>query len=143
MAYAKALPGEFIRVSTNGITEPYWEGTKQGKLLAARCANCGHFRMPPSAFCPQCLAKTIDWVELKTHGIVYSFTICTRSPFREIPDFTFIPVLVEFGEAPGIRFAGNLIDIDTKDVRIGMNVETGWTKTKDGWGVPVFRPVKG
>jgi uncharacterized protein len=127
----------------NSITEPYWRATKQNRLLAARCARCGRFRMPPGPFCPNCLSQEIDWTEIKGAGTVYSFTVCRMPATDGAEPFSYAPALIEFAEAPGIRFAGNVVDVGTDDIHIGMPVSVAWKHTKDGWGVPIFRPFKG
>lgn len=139
MAIAQPFPGQHIRIATNAVTEPYWQATRERRLTAARCAECGRFRMPPTPFCPVCNTKPIDWVELKGPGRVYSFTVCTRSPFPDVEHFTYMPALVEFDAAPGIRFTGNIVGIEPTQARIDMLVDIDWTETSDGWAVPVFR----
>jgi uncharacterized protein len=96
--------------------------------------------MPPLPFCANCNGQTIEWVVIKGAGTVFSFTVCHRSPFPDVPDFTYVPALVEFQEAPGVRFAGNIVGVDSDTVRINMPVEVDWHPTSDGWAVPVFMP---
>ena len=45
----KALPGERISITTNTITEPFWQAAKDKRLTVPQCSDCGTFRMPPSA----------------------------------------------------------------------------------------------
>jgi uncharacterized protein len=139
MAQVTALPSADIRVTMNTITEPYWQATKKSRLLGARCGQCRRFRMPPGPFCPNCLSLAIDWTEIKGPGTVYTYTVCQMPATDETAAYTYAPALIEFAEAPGIRFAGNLVGMDSADIRIDMPVITEWQHTLEGWGVPVFR----
>jgi uncharacterized OB-fold protein len=140
---AQAIPGEFIEIAVDPITEPFFQAGKEGRLVAPQCAECKTFRMPPSPFCPNCSSEAVDWVELSGRGKVYTYSICTRSPFRgKTPDITYIPVVVELPDAGGVRLNINLVEIDPADVRIGMDVEIFWSPITDGWLLPICRPSR-
>jgi uncharacterized OB-fold protein len=137
---ARAIPG-LIKLAVDQWTEPFWLAGKEHRLVAPRCEECGTFRMPPSPFCPSCRSQRIDWVQLSGHGIVYSYTICDRSPFPgEVENFLFVPVIVELPDAQGVRLVSNLIDIEVQDVKVDLPVEIVWGPNADGWRVPLFRP---
>jgi uncharacterized OB-fold protein len=141
MPQAKAPAGENLRLLVNSITDPYWQGTRDGQLRAAACRKCGRYRMPYLPFCANCNAQTVTWHDLKGPAKVYSFTFYPHPDRRDGEDTMLAPVIVEFDEAPGIRYAGNLDDIAVEDVHIGMSLAVGWTHNKDGWGFPTFRPL--
>jgi uncharacterized OB-fold protein len=143
MTRAQIIPGEFIKIATNVWTEPFWQAAKEGRLVGCKCAKCGQFRMPPSPFCPNCQSQEIDWTPLSGRGVVYSFSVCHRSPFPGMtPEFTYVPAIVELPDAPGTRLCSNIVDVDSDDVHIGMDVEILWGDAQDGWKVPIFRPKK-
>jgi uncharacterized protein len=136
----KALPGEMLRVSTNRFTEPFWDATRERKLIIAKCANCGTFRHPAGPFCANCQKQEIDWVEPKGEGVIYSYTICRRSPYPgKVPDFTYAPIVVELPDAPGTRMISTLIDADPADIAVGRKVVLDWNPLPDGHHVPTFR----
>jgi len=137
---AQVLPGENIKISTNPATEPFWEAAKSHKLTACQCAECGHFRMPPSPYCPECQSNEIDWPELPGTGTVFSFAICTRNP-ADGSEYVYVPVVIDLDGAPGARLVSNLGGIDADDVAIGMKVQVDWNPIQDGWVLPVFKPA--
>lgn len=137
---ARALPGDKIRISTDPFTEPFWEAAKGHKLVACRCGACGHFRMLPSPYCPECQSNEIEWPELPGTGTVFSFAICTRSP-ADGSEFVYVPVVVDLDEAPGARVITNLMNVDADDVTIGMRVKVAWNPIQDGWALPIFEPA--
>lgn len=138
---SRPLLGDRLRITTDQFTEPFWQAAKTHRLVAAKCSHCGTFRMPPSPFCWNCQKQGIDWVETAGKGTVYSYTIC-KSPYRDVPQFTYIPVVVEVPEAPGVRYVGSLVDVDPTTVHVDMAVEVDWHPIQDGWVMPIFRLTK-
>jgi uncharacterized protein len=141
MSKAIAIPGEHIKITTDPWTEKFWESVKAEKLTAAQCGACGHFRMPPSPYCPKCRSQDTRWPELPGTGTVYSYVVCHRAPFPGIPDFDYIPVVVDLDGAPGARIVSNLFDIDPEEVKIGMKVKVAFTPIQGGWKLPNWTPA--
>ncbi len=101
-------PRALKHVHTYGLLTPFFEGLKEGRLLATRCANqrCAENRrwLPPRADCPDCL-KRMEWTELAPPviGKVYSYTMVDyagmgvelKTPYWqidvELPDMATIP----------------------------------------------------
>ena len=138
---AIAIPGQHIKINTDPCTEPFWQKAKAGILTAAQCGACGHFRMPPTPYCPKCRSQDTRWPELSGAGTVYSYVVCHKAPFAGIPDFTYIPVVVDLDGAPGARLVSNLFDIDPEEVTIGMKVQVAFNPIQDDWKLPIFRPA--
>jgi uncharacterized OB-fold protein len=138
---AIAIPGDHITITTNPDTEPFWDAAKENRLTACQCGDCGTFRMPPTAYCPKCRSKNRAWPELPGTGTVYSFAVCNRSPYPDVPDFVYVPVVVDLDGAPGARLVSNLADVDPEAVKIGMEVKVDFNPINDGWKLPIFRPA--
>jgi hypothetical protein len=130
-----------VRISTNAITEPFWQAAKRSRLAVPRCADCGHFRMPPTPFCPNCQSENVDWATLHGSAVLFSFAIVNRSPFPDVPDFTYVPAIVDLPDAPAARLVSNIVDADVSDIHIGMRLQVAFHPISDGWQVPVFRPA--
>lgn len=138
---AVAVPGDHISITTDPATEPFWEAAKARRLTACQCGNCGQFRMPPSPFCPNCQSPKTEWPTLPGTGTVFSFAICTRSPYPDVPDFDYVPAVVDLDGAPGARLVTNLVDMPVDDVVIGLKVQVDWNPIRDGWVLPIFRKM--
>jgi uncharacterized OB-fold protein len=136
---SRALPGEHVHITTDPWTEPFWLAGREGRLVAAQCGDCKHFRMPPTPYCPHCQSQNTQWPTLTGTGTVYSYAVCNRSPFPGVEDFVYIPIVVELDDAPGIRLVSNLVGIDPEQVKIGMPVKVEWNPINDDWQQPVFR----
>lgn len=139
MSAAQVLPGDNVHITTDPYTEPFWLAAKDNRLTACQCGNCGHFRMPPSPFCPECQSMDVNWPELSGRATVFSFAVVHGFP--GLPDITLVPVVVDLDDAPGARLVTNVIGIDADDVVIGMPLQVDFTAIADGWKLPVFRPV--
>lgn len=137
MPLATALPSDYVQITTNPVTEPFWDAAKERRLVAPKCADCGAFRLPPTAYCPECQSTSVEWVELSGRAVVYSFAVVHGFP--GYPDVTLVPVVLDFPDAPGARLVSNVIDIDPADVRIGMALTVDFHPITDGWMLPVFR----
>jgi uncharacterized OB-fold protein len=138
-APAEVLPGENVLITMNPTTEPFWQAAKESRLVAPQCANCGHFRLPPTPFCPECQSRDVTWVELSGRGVVFSFAVVHGFP--GLPDITLVPVVVELPDAPGARLVSNVVGVPAGDVYIGMPLQVVFSPIADGWLLPVFQPA--
>jgi uncharacterized protein len=138
-ALAQALPGDQVTITTSPTTEPFWQAAKEGRLVAPKCAKCGHFRLPPTPFCPECQSKEIDWVELSGRATVYSYSVVHGFP--GLPDIVLVAAVLDLEGAPGARLVSDVVGIDPDHVEIGMDVEAFFSPITDGWKLPLFRPV--
>lgn len=138
-ALAGTLPGENIHITTDGSTEGFWLAAKEDRLVAQQCAECGHFRMPPSPFCPECQSTKYNWPELSGRGSVYSFAVVHGFP--GLPDALLVAAVISLEGAGESRLVTNVVGVDPAEVSIGMNVTVDFVDIADGWKLPVFRPV--
>jgi hypothetical protein len=139
---AVAVPGDHIRITTDPWTEPFWQAAKEHRLTAAQCMDCSRFRMPPTPFCPACQSQRTKWPDLPGTATVFSFAICNRSPYPDVPDFVYVPVVVDLDGAPGARLVSNLVGVAAEAVKIGMKVQVDWNPIQDDWVLPIFRPAE-
>lgn len=58
-----------------------------------------------------------------------------------MPDFTYVPAIVDLPDAPAARLVSNIVDADVGDIHIGMRLQVAFHPISDGWKVPVFRPA--
>jgi len=137
---AKLLPGDQLHITASADTEPFWEAAREHRLTACQCADCGHFRMPPTPVCPECSSFRKEWPTLPGTGTVFSFAICNRNPVTGEP-YVYVPVVIDLDGAPGARLISNVTGCDAEDVEIGMKVSVEWTPINEGWVLPNFRKV--
>ena len=131
--YEKPMP------EPDHVTRPFWEATKQKKLLFQRCPDCGAHQFFPQAHCRGCLSDRLEWVASKGHGTVYSFTVIHRPPAaafeKEAP---YAVGLIDIDE--GCRMISNIVGVNPEDVCVGMPVEVVFEESTPEISLPKFRP---
>jgi uncharacterized protein len=113
---------------SRSFSEPYWEGTKQKKLLIQYDAEVGKYQWFPRATGK---ASKLEWREVPGGGVVYSFTIVRRArpPFRGHEPFFL--AIVELPE--GVQIMGNTMGITRDEMTIGLKVKPYWHELPDGF----------
>ena len=132
-AYEKPVP------VPDDVTGPFWEATKQGRLLIQRCPNCGVHQFYPQSSCRTCLSQNLEWVDAKGKGTIYSYTVIHRAPNRPFePDVPYTVSLVDLDE--GCRMLSNIVEVSPEAVRVGMPVEVVFEEITPEISLPKFRP---
>jgi uncharacterized OB-fold protein len=123
---ATYLPDGLPRPGTgpDGLAEPYWQGTREGKLRIQKCKGCGSWQWGPEWICHRCHSFDLDWVEIQGKGRIYSY----EKPHHPVHPAlngrgAYIVVLVELPEYGNVRMVGNLLGDAAQEVRIGAAVE--------------------
>lgn len=120
------------------------------RLLGTRCRGCDTLYFPQASNCPNptCHAKAVEPATLPGEGTLYSYTIQRYQPpplFRMDDWQPYMLGLVDMGE--GVRVMGMLMDVEERDVQIGMElrVVTG-NLYKDEEGINIrtykFAPLR-
>jgi uncharacterized OB-fold protein len=120
--------------------KPFWDATKDGRVVVQRCTGCGTVVWYPRAFCPCCTAGELEWFEASGRGTVYSFTIVRRGaggPYRDVGSYAL--AIVELDEGP--RLLTNLVECDLESIGVGDAVEAVFHPTADGPALVRFRPL--
>jgi uncharacterized protein len=105
----------------NPEDQPFWDGTKQDKLVLPRCRACGTVIWYPRAFCSNCSGQDIEWFEAGGRGTVYAVTAVHRAQGPWRPAAPYAIAYVELEEGP--RVLTNIIGIDADDVHPGQPVQ--------------------
>lgn len=113
------------------VTQPWWDATREERLLVQRCASCTHHQHYPRNICTACGSTDLGFVEASGRGTIYSHTTVHRAPH---PAFTppYIVALVRLEEGPVI-----LTSI-IGDARCDSPVRVAWEALDDGRKLPVF-----
>ncbi len=69
----------YYRYTVGIAGEKFFEGLKNGKLVATSCDDCtecgdGHVYLPPRMYCECCFAELTNYFEVPDEGTVVSFT---------------------------------------------------------------------
>ncbi|OAI42968.1 hypothetical protein AYO38_11095 [bacterium SCGC AG-212-C10] len=120
------------------LTQPFWDATKEGRLVMQRCTTCATFVWTPQMACRECLTETLEWTDVTGRGHIYTFVVMHHAA---IPAFKapYTIAVVELEEGP--RIFTDIIDIDPDDVKIDMAVEVAF-EDAGPVGLYHFRPRK-
>lgn len=107
----------------DGLSQPFWDGTRRGKLMIQKCRGCGAHQWGPEWICHRCHSFDLDWAEVKGRGRIYSY----EKPHHPVhPALVghglYIIVLVEL-EGVNVRMLGNLLGDPAQAVELGAEVE--------------------
>ena len=120
------------------ITQPFWDATKEHKLLLQRCAN-SHIFYYARTHCPECLSNEVSWVEASGRGKLYSYTVARRPQSPEFAgDVPYVIAAITLDEGP--RITSLLVEADPDNVQIDGPVEVAWDDLGE-LSMPYFRPT--
>ena len=124
----------------NTCDKPFWEATREEKLINQKCDDCGAKVFYPRMFCPECLSDKLSWIQSSGKGTVYSYTVVeSNSPSSFIGDIPYVVAIVRMEE--GVQMCSNIIGCNPYDVKCDMPVEVVFEKLNEEFTLPKFRPV--
>ena len=122
-------------------SQPFWDGTRQHKLLFKKCVSCGHIDHPPYLYCTKCQADEHEWVEASGRATLYAFAINEYGvPFPFVPELPYVVALVDTVEGP--RMISNIVNCDHDQLKNGMELEVVFEDVTEDITLPKWRPVR-
>jgi uncharacterized OB-fold protein len=121
------------------FSQPFWEGTREKKLLLQYDPDSDRFQFYPRPASIVTGKRNLVWREVSGEGTVFSFTIARRArpPFKGHEPF-FIAV-VELPER--VQIMGNLVNCPDGRMKIGLRVKPYWQPLADGFHLLMFQPM--
>ena len=124
----------------NADSRPYWDATRERRLLIRNCKSCGMKHFMPRNGCPHCWSEDLEWVDASGRATVYSFSIVRRAPLPEFAaNAPYVVAMVDLEEGP--RMYTNIVGAGALDVAIGDKVEVSFDDRGEGYVVPQFTRV--
>ncbi len=124
----------------SSVANPFWEATKQKKLLLQWCARCERPIHYPREFCPHCLSTELAWRESSGHGTIYAVSVMHKPGNPMMTDrVPYTVVLVDLDD--GVRLLSNVIGCKPGEGHVGMKVRLAWEELPEGRHLPVFEPA--
>lgn len=137
-----AVPAEPRRTEppVTELTRPFWDATRDQRLLVQWCNSCDEPVFFPREVCPRCLGTDLGWRPSEGTGIVYAVSVQHRPATAVLADrVPYAVVLVDLDD--GIRIMSNVIGCDPTEVVIGQRVTVCWEALTDGRHLPQFCPA--
>lgn len=121
-------------------TRPFWDATRQERLLIRRCRACGKPSFYPRSFCPACWSEDVVWEEASGRASLYTWSVVHRNDLPPFPGrVPYVAAVVDLEEGP--RMMTNVVDCSFDELRIGMALTVAFRAETDDIAVPVFKPV--
>jgi uncharacterized OB-fold protein len=122
----------------DAVTAPWWDATREQRLLIQRCSACAHLQHYPRALCTACgTTDGLDWVEAAGTGVVDSCTVVHRG----LPGFDAPYVVARVRLTEGVLVLTNLVDGEPESFACDQAVSLRWRALNDGRHLPVFGPA--
>lgn len=119
---------------------PFWDATRDRRLVLQHCTSCGHAIWFPRALCPECSGTELEWRDSSGLGAVYAVSVQYRAANAEMSErVPYAVVLVDLDD--GVRLMSNVFGCDAEEVIVGMRVEPDWELLPDGRHLLVFQPA--
>ena len=120
------------------VAEPFWNATREGRLLLPWCTECARPVWYPREVCPRCLGSTLEWRESQGRGVVYACTVEHKAQTQALAA-PYVVALVELDE--GVRLLSNVVGRPPERIAVGDRVRVTWEPLSDGRRLPLFEPV--
>lgn len=123
------------------LTEFFWNGVNEHRLLILRCKSCGHFVHYPRPICDRCQAMDFAPEEVSGRAMLYSFTVVMQAfhPYY-VDRIPYVLAVVELEEEPGLRLTTNVVDCAEADLRAGLALVVVFSEVAPGLTLPLFTP---
>ncbi|MBI9086876.1 MAG: Zn-ribbon domain-containing OB-fold protein [Desulfobacterales bacterium] len=133
-------PSQPIKPIVNPCAQPFWDATRQGKLMIQHCRQCSAHVFYPRLYCPECHSDRLSWTEIAGRGTVYSFTVVrNNAPSAFLAAMPYVVAIVRLEE--GVQMCTNIVGCDPEEVRCDMPVEVVFDKIDDEFTLPRFKPA--
>ena len=135
-SYAKPLP------PITQQSRPFWEATRQHRLILPRCDHCGTFHTYFEPWCSHCGQEGVHWEALSGRGRIWANCRFHRQYFPGF-DGPYNVAMVELEEGP--RLMTNIVGTahgTLDEMPIGMAVEAVFDDVTDEVTLVKFRPAK-
>ena len=136
LAYAKPLP----TITREGA--PFWEATREKRLVSQYCPDCDQHQFPPRRLCMHCGGRNVGWRTISGKGRIYSFTVVHRPPNPSFaPDVPYVVAVIDLAE--GGRMMTNIVECPPTEVRVDMPVIAVYEQVTGEVTLVKFRPDRG
>jgi uncharacterized protein len=117
----------------------------EGRLMGARCTNCGMLHVPPRELCTRCFHTQMEWETLSGAGQLVGFTVIHIGLSAMVAEgydqeHPYCSGVVKLAEGPGI--SGQIIGVDShhpETIQVGMPLRAIFV-TREGHTGLVFEP---
>lgn len=123
-------------------TQPFWDGTKEHRLLYQVDPATGDVIFYPRRHSPHTGTSNLEWKESKGEGTVYTYSVVRLNRHPAFAGLgAYAVAYIDLDE--GFRILTNITGVadPVNDVKIGMRVKVQWEDQESGIALPLFAPA--
>ncbi|MBQ6734796.1 MAG: OB-fold domain-containing protein [Lachnospiraceae bacterium] len=121
-------------------TKPFWDGTREGRLMLQKGKKSGKLIMYPKKYSPYDMDEEMEWIEASGKGTIYTYSIVeNNAPSFMAEDVPFCVAIVELEE--GVRMCTNIVDTPFDRISIGAEVAPVFDKVTEDITLVRFKVV--
>jgi uncharacterized OB-fold protein len=119
------------------FTTPFWDATREQRLLLPWCRSCDEPFWFPRETCPRDLSPDIEWRPAEGRGVVHAVSVMPKpaNPLMAGRE-PYVVALIDLAE--GVRMMSTVVDGDPWSVGVGDRVVLAWEPLSDGRQLYVF-----
>jgi uncharacterized OB-fold protein len=126
----------------DAVTQFFWDGAAQHKLMILQCQQCQKFIHPPRPVCRFCLSTDLAPKEMSGQATLYTWTIPEQAFHPFFADkLPYVYATVDLVEQPNLRMVTNIVDCPQEDLEAGMSLQVTFAEISPGLTLPYFRPA--
>lgn len=117
---------------------PFFDALRAHRLLIQRCASCGIGQLARRR-CIFCGGDTLAWEEASGRATLVSFGIVHGAAGTAFGRSPYNVAVAELQEGPQIYT--QVVDVQARELRIGMLLRVVYLDLESGGAIPVFSPA--
>jgi uncharacterized OB-fold protein len=121
------------------LSQPYWDGCREGVLRLQYCTHCKYFQFYPRCICSQCQGTQLEWRTVSGRGVVASYTVVQRGISAAYPA-PYVVALIDLAEGP--RMMSSVTETEPENLWVGAPVAVCFAEWSPDIQMPVFRLIE-
>jgi uncharacterized OB-fold protein len=121
----------------DALSQHYWQGARERKLMIQRCPVTGKYQWYPRAHSVHSPGATPEWVQASGRGTLFTWSVIHRGDGSVPTPYTCAVVQLE----EGVLFTASLQGVEENAIRIGMRLEVDFETVGTDLVLPFFRPA--
>ena len=123
---------------TFSFSKPFWDGTRERKVLLQYCRTTGLYQFYPRPVSIFTGRRDFEWREVSGRGEIFAFSVAhiARPPFAGHTPYLIATVTLD----EGVNVIANVIRCPIDRIAVGMRVRPAWAPLPDGTNLLLFEP---
>ena len=118
--------------------ENFYKFVEEGKVMAAKCNNCGTMLLPPRPVSTKCYSQNLQWTQLSNSGTLLTYTVIHVAPKQFEAEAPYPVGIVKLDK--GLQLLGRIRGVEPNQLKIGMELSIDFEKPSNQPGAQAAWP---